>query len=509
MTDYSEGENDRRETVTTSENSSTTRNKMGFITCTSYIINNIIGSGIFITPTSILLYTNSIGLSLLVWAGCGLISILGAIVYIELGTSITDPGCDFAYTTYVGWEALAFAFMWVSCLVTYPASAAVQAQTFGQYLMGGLSPLFTLESFWNSVAERLIGLVLLIALTALNFFSIDKYAGRFQSVMSFAKVIIVFVIIGFGFAQLFQGHFENIQNPMAGSVYSPGKLSLAFYGGLWSYAGWDILNYGTPEIYKPRRTIPLSLITGIIAVTLIYVLINFSYFVVLSPEQVKNSTAVAADFAQACMGNGSYAIPFMIAILLIGTLNSNIFCGSRAMRAAAQKRHFPPFLSGTHEESDSPRSALLGQLICTVFVSFIDIDTLINYVTFVMWGQRAVTILALLYLRYKKMPVAENPIKVPLFAIVLFLIISIALVFVPFIEETLVTIIGVVFVFSGLILYFLLVKTPSSPKYIVSLNDSLSNFFNRLLNCQLVIDDGKVEHKNPEERPLQERIANS
>ncbi|EPB67859.1 hypothetical protein ANCCEY_13047, partial [Ancylostoma ceylanicum] len=56
--------------------SDASRNKMGFIACTSYVVGNIIGSGIFITPTTILNYTQSIGLSLIVWIGCGLISLI-------------------------------------------------------------------------------------------------------------------------------------------------------------------------------------------------------------------------------------------------------------------------------------------------------------------------------------------------------------------------------------------------------------------------------------------------
>lgn len=47
------------------------------------------------------------------------------------------------------------------------------------------------------------------------------------------------------------------------------------------------------------------------------------------------------------------------------------------------------------------------QMLCTFAVSFVDIETLINYVTFVMWAQKAVTVSALLYIRYSKMPVAE------------------------------------------------------------------------------------------------------
>ncbi|KAK6054698.1 hypothetical protein COOONC_07797, partial [Cooperia oncophora] len=304
---------------------------------------------------------------------------LGAICYIELGTSITEPGCDFAYTVYVGWKAIAFAFMWVSVFVTYPASAAVQAMTFGQYIVNGMEPVWSLGPEWHEFMERALGYTLLVVLIVLNFYALDRYAAPFQVAVTSAKMLAMAIIVFAGFYYLFfEGWSKNLEHPMAGSVWAPGKLTLAFYGGLWSYAGWDILNYGTPEIEKPTRTMPLSLITGILIVCITYVAINISYFIVLTPDEMKNSTAVAADFAQKTLGNFSYAIPFMVALLLIGTLNSN------------------PFLRIT--------------MICTFAMSFVDIDTLINYVTFVMWSQKAVTVAALLYLRYTKMPVSESMI---------------------------------------------------------------------------------------------------
>lgn len=62
-------------------------NKMGIFSCTSYVIGNIIGSGIFITPTSIVAEVNSVGLSLVVWAACGLISLLGGLLFSYLHLS--------------------------------------------------------------------------------------------------------------------------------------------------------------------------------------------------------------------------------------------------------------------------------------------------------------------------------------------------------------------------------------------------------------------------------------
>ncbi|VDM29634.1 unnamed protein product [Toxocara canis] len=74
---------------------------------------------------------------------------------------------------------------------------------------------------------------------------------------------------------------------------------------------------------------PLAMITGLVGVTIIYLAINVAYFVVLTKSQILASSAVASTFAQQTLGGFQYAIPFLVCILLVGSLNGTIFAASR------------------------------------------------------------------------------------------------------------------------------------------------------------------------------------
>ncbi|KAJ1347319.1 hypothetical protein KIN20_002351 [Parelaphostrongylus tenuis] len=406
------------------------RHKLGFLGATSYVIGNIIGSGIFITPASILRCTDSVGLSLIVWVACAFIAILGALVYIELGTSIREAGCDFAYICYVKWYSIAFSFMFVSVLMTYPATIAIIAETFGQYLIEGLKQVYEIDDEWVPIAQKLFGFSLLMVVTWINFFSLSKFAARFQIVATVAKLLSCFLIIATGFYYYFiKGWKSNLRDPMKGSNYKVGDLILGFYGGLWAYSGWDVLNYSTGEIANPRRNIPLALLSGIATVTAVYVSINVAYFVALDVEAVKSSNAVAALFSQATLGSLANVIPFLIGVLLVGSLNSNLFSGSRYMYAAARQGHLPTCFSCVNVATESPRVAVITQSALAMAISFVgDLDALISYVMFGFWAQRVFTLIALLIIRHTRIPVHAEAVRVPLWCIYAFLIVTVALV---------------------------------------------------------------------------------
>ncbi|KAK6735091.1 hypothetical protein RB195_018344 [Necator americanus] len=351
------------------------------------------------------------------------------------------------------------------------------------------------SEFWS---KKLVGFALMWLLLFLNFFSLKTFVSRFQIAASIAKVVATGLVIVTGFYLLiFKSDTQNLHDPFMNSKWNIGAIVSALFACLFSYDGWDILNFGAEEIEKPKRTMPLAIVIGMACIALIYVAVNFSFFVVLTPAQILSTDAVAMTFAHEALHKASFIMPIFVAVLLIGSLNSTMFSASRYLQAAAKQGHLPAFISGINPTTDSPRTALTVHILIAMVMSFAgDPDNLIQYVSFAQWSQRACTMGALIWIRFRHWPLHPDKIRMPIVMPIFFCLMCTTLVVVTIIDNISSAAVGLGIWIAGFFIYLILIfdrALPSSSMYrrITSkLNDNTTKWAQIIFNIIPERSDG-------------------
>ncbi|KAG8437384.1 hypothetical protein GDO86_008180, partial [Hymenochirus boettgeri] len=423
---------------------------VGLIGGISLIVGTIIGSGIFISPKSVLVNTGAVGPCLIIWTICGVIGTLGALCFAELGTMITKSGGEYPYLMEAYGPIPAFLFSWTSLIVIKPTAFAIICLSFAEYVSApfypGCSP--------PTVVVKCLAASAILTIILVNSLSV-KLASNVQIFFTAAKMIIVIIIIVSGIVLLAQGKSQNFENSFEGSTVTAGSISLALYNGLWAYDGWNQLNYITEELKNPYRNLPLSIIIGIPLVIVCYVLINIAYFTVMTPTELLQSPAVAVTFGDQVLYPASWLVPLFVAFSTIGAANGTCFTAGRLVYVAGREGHMLKFLSYISIKHLTPSPAVIFYgFVGMIYIIPADISTLINYFSFAVWLFYGVTIAALIVMRFTRKEL-KRPIKVPIVIPIFMVLVSIFLVLAPIISQPEIAYLYcVLFILSGLIVYF-------------------------------------------------------
>ena len=119
---------------------------------------------------------------------------------------------------------------------------------------------------------------------------------------------------------LFSGHTENFESSFQDTTTDPGKIAVAFYMGIFSYSGWNYLNFMTEELKEPFKNLPRAIYISLPLVTFIYVLANIAYLAVLTPTAMISSNAIAV----VCI----LLIFFSIEQCIVSNITNELLCTS-------------------------------------------------------------------------------------------------------------------------------------------------------------------------------------
>ena len=106
----------------------------------SFVAGIIIGSGIFASPKVVMENSGSVGLGLIIWALCGVLSIMAALCYLELALMMPESGSDYVYLKKAFGKLPAFVWLMMFSFIIQSASACLVSITFGNYVVQAFHP---------------------------------------------------------------------------------------------------------------------------------------------------------------------------------------------------------------------------------------------------------------------------------------------------------------------------------------------------------------------------------
>ncbi|KAM9316403.1 b(0,+)-type amino acid transporter 1-like [Gastrophryne carolinensis] len=458
------------------------KRELGLVSAVSLIAGTMIGSGIFMSPQWVLYYMGSPGASLLIWAACGLLAMLAALSYAELGTTIKESGGEYIYILRNVGSLPAFLFAYTSIIVVRPAGIAGVSLSFAEYVVAA----FFQGCSSPEVVVKCTAAVCILVLAIINCLNV-RLSAFIMNFFTAAKLIVLLAITVGGVILLAKGNTQVLQNAFENTATGFGPVGVAFYQGLWSYGGWNNLNYVTEELKNPEVNLPRAVMIAIPLVTCIYLLVNVSYFAAMTPQELLSSDAVAISWGIKVLGTWTWLISLGVALSTFGSANGTFFSGGRVCYVAAREGHMPEILSMAHVKWLTPSPAL----IFTTTISLImiipgDFSTIVNFFSFTAWLFYGITISGLLYKKIKK-PDLRRPYKVPIIIPIIVLIASVFLVLAPIIGSPQLEYLYVtLFILSGVLVYIPVVRYKWSPKCFQSIT----------LHLQLLLEVSPTDKNN-------------
>ncbi|MGA9354997.1 MAG: amino acid permease [Terriglobales bacterium] len=385
---------------------------LGPAAASSIVLGTMIGTGIFLKPSEVASDARSGGWALAAWVVGGVVSLLGALCYVELGSSIPEAGGEYVYLGRGLGKAWGFLFGWTHSMVARPASVAAIAAGFlrfcsflwptlaspvGVLHLRGLASHGHIEDLALTWAQ-IITAITLITITFVNYLGV-RQGGRLQVALTAVKVVSILAIIGAGLSHIV-GHVEPV-NLLATFSFQNGSF-IGFWTAVaataWAYDGWNDLNLVGSEVEDPQRNFRRVIVTGVLFVIVVFLLFNFVCLYALPIKLLASSQNPASDVFAALVGRkAALWVTLILAVSALGTLNSSILSGARVDYAMARDGVFFRFAARIHPRFRTPGNALVFQCgmatLLALTGTFEELTSLVMFANWMFYGMAVVSMM--------------------------------------------------------------------------------------------------------------------
>jgi basic amino acid/polyamine antiporter, APA family len=368
------------------------------------VFSLVVGIGIFRTPASVALASGSTALFFTAWIAGGIISLIGALTFAEIGSRYPRAGGYYRVVADCYHPTLAFSLNWAQTLMQGAGAAAV-AFIGADYL----SPVLLPTQWRTPHASLVIACALMLILLTLNYRGV-RPGARTQNILSVLKIVM---IVGLAVLALLLAP----RTPAAESVSAAPsglRLASALIPCFYAYGGYQLtMNLGA-DLKDARRRFPLAITAGMLTVVGLYLLLNFAYQRVLGIGGIAGSKLVAAALSRATFGPaGEVLISVAVFLSAAGFVNATIIQMPRSFYAMAQDGVLPRAFLRVNPDTQVQEVGLLFFGMTMLVPAFLlgSFEELLQYVIFTDMLTLAVVASTLFVLRRRR--AGDDGFKMP------------------------------------------------------------------------------------------------
>ena len=348
---------------------------------------------------------------LIAWIVPGIITVLCALNLSGLASLTEESGGAYEYLRLSFGNFFSFLFGWSAFTVSGTATNAAVAFIFSQ-TFHSMIPLPNPLQRWEDVSIgnfiypfadsgiKMLAILIMVLFTWVNYRGVKK-GGYMNNIFTSAKILGILILIILGLLYVSPASPQQIANTGGQGIIFFSTFFAAMLSALWAYNGWLDVTAVTGEIKNPKRNVPLAVITGVGIVTIIYVLINYSYMHVLPLTKLAGVGANeigAAAVAETLIGRtGKTIIIILIMISVLATVNAGILAFSRIYFRMAQEGFFFKSFSLVHPRYRTPYFSLTGATAWTSILiisgTFDMLSNMVVFTNFLFFGLLAVALI--------------------------------------------------------------------------------------------------------------------
>lgn len=433
---------------------------LGLSDATFIGIASLIGGGIFTTTGLALGYA---GPSLvLVIILNGIIALITGMAYAELGSTFPEAGGGFAWVKKGLGDWAGYISGWISWFA-HAVACALYALSFGFYFGSTLFfiilPMFGINFsfFEGGFIQKIFSIVMIVLVGYVNYRGVSG-TSRFGKIFVYFEIFVLFVFGIFGLIAFFK-------KPDAAANFLPffpnggfgmlTAMALMYIG----FEGSEIIVQSGEEIKNPNKNIPRAIFISLALVVFLYSLTVFGIIGGSGEswqEMARSGQGVLIKAAGHFMPGLEWLITFGGFFAALAALNSTMFSSSHVSFAMGRTGFLPRPLAKIHEKNRTPHVAII---ISTFFILIIvsclplkDIAAMVDLLFIFLFAQLHITLIAL----RKKLPDIKRPFKMPFYPLpsLIAMVAYVFLVFQLFHVSPVGIFIVLLWVFSGIIIYY-------------------------------------------------------